>query len=722
MGRPLQRIPGLPDSSASDSRRRARATIIAVVVAGSLLIVGLWAAALTSIAVLKSTAVDHAQLESRNLAAAFADEVAHTLDGVSASMDIVAQRMRADPDRRPDIYAWAHEIRVLSDATVQGAVIGPDGWLISSTLDPNPSPLNLGDREHFRVHLDGQFKGLFIGPPVVGRLSHQTTIQVSRRVDTDDGKFLGVIVFSLSPASLTNDLNTSIDLGVGGVLSLAGLDNIVRARFTHGHPDGLDGVGASVAGGPRPQEIAANAAGSYVRASAVDHILRSFTYHRVRDYPLVVQVGLEMDGVLAAPRELTLVIIAIAAGTTLVLLGLAAVLIREIRRRAATEVRLRETMADLDRAQRLSHTGSNSQDLRTNTVEWSAETCRIFGVDPKTFTWSPEKFLDMVVPEDRPKVLASREESAQGHSPTPFEYRIRRPDGEIRCIQRISETVKNNNGVPIRVVGTDRDVTELREGEKRQKELEHQLLHSQKLEAVGTLAGGIAHELNNALQPILIFTRMILDDLPPTSELREEIEAIASASRRAQDLVQGILAFSRKQEIPKGKIDLARLVHQALTMLRATLPTTTLIKEEIASVPPVLANADQLQQVIVNLVTNASHAIGTTMGVTKGTITIAVDRAPREQARGDGGEEFARIRIADTGCGMDAATIEHIFEPFYTTKEVGVGTGLGLSVVHGIVTDHGGRIEVDSTPGKGTEFSIYLPLLVVPERLLETAA
>jgi PAS domain S-box-containing protein len=399
---------------------------------------------------------------------------------------------------------------------------------------------------------------------------------------------------------------------------------------------------------------------------------------------------------------------------------------KDITELKATEVQLRETMDNLARAQRLAHAGSDSRDLTNHHVEWSDETYRIFGVDPKDFILTTQKFLNMVIPEDRPKILTTWEEIARGQTPAPFEYRIRRPNGEIRCIHRICELITDQNGAPIRVVGTIRDVTELREAEHRQKELEHQLLHSQKLEAVGTLAGGVAHELNNALVPIVALSRMVLEDLPPASEAREDLEKVVQASQRAQGLVRGILAFSRKQEAEKQEaekqeVDLVQLVRQSLAMLCATMPATIQIDEELTPVPPVPANPDQLQQVIVNLVTNGVHAIGHAIGA----ITIGLEMAgPEQSVATDLGKRFVRLRIADTGCGMNAKTVERIFEPFYTTKEVGEGTGLGLSVVHGIITGHGGRIDVQSEPGKGTEFSIYLPLALTlgTELLVEAAA
>jgi signal transduction histidine kinase len=211
-----------------------------------------------------------------------------------------------------------------------------------------------------------------------------------------------------------------------------------------------------------------------------------------------------------------------------------------------------------------------------------------------------------------------------------------------------------------------------------------------------TLAGGVAHELNNALVPVIALAQLIRDDLPPDDPLRDDIAVIIGASERARDLVKQILAYGRKEEdLIRREIDLAAVASEALRMLRASLPATIRIAEDIEAVPTVLGDAGKFHQIIVNLVTNASQAIGSDAG----TITVSVGM--------DAGS--VRLSVADTGSGMDSATTDRVFEPFFTTKGVGEGTGLGLSVVHGIVTSYGGRIDVRSQPGEGTLFSVLLP-------------
>ena len=249
-------------------------------------------------------------------------------------------------------------------------------------------------------------------------------------------------------------------------------------------------------------------------------------------------------------------------------------------------------------------------------------------------------------------------------------------------------------------VGLWTDVTELKRAEAERRALERQMHHAQRLEALGTLAGGVAHEINNALVPVIALTKMAAGKLPEGSRERRNLDTVLTGAERSRDLVKQILAFCRNEEEARqrGRVDVAEVLREALRLMRATLPASIRVEEEIAPVPAIAADPGQLQQVIVNVMTNAAQAIGQAQG----RITVSL--------RPDATGAHLHLSIADTGCGMDAATLARIFEPFFTTKQVGEGTGLGLSVAHGIVVDHGGRIEATSTLGQGTRFDIVLPM------------
>jgi signal transduction histidine kinase len=372
---------------------------------------------------------------------------------------------------------------------------------------------------------------------------------------------------------------------------------------------------------------------------------------------------------------------------------------------ADSDRQLRRSRHHLLRAQRIAGTGSIERNLKTGEIECSDEIFRIIGIKRANFVPTTENFMQIIHEEDRGRVLASRDTAARGMDQPPIEYRMVRPNGDVRVIHREAEPTFDDAGKPIGLFITLKDVTELRAAEQRQRDLERQLQHGQKLEALGTLAGGIAHDLNNTLVPVIGLTKLTMKRLPEASRERANLAIILQAGERARDLVRQILAFSRNEAPTRERLDFAALVTDTLKMVRASIPATIHITETIASVPPMLGDSGQLHQIVVNLVVNAAHAIGDKMGA------AAVPSAAESD-----GPAWIRLSVRDNGCGMDQMTQHRVFEPFFTTKPVGEGTGLGLSVVHGIVVQHGGRVCVESAVGSGARFDVYLPGLAGGER------
>ena len=318
-----------------------RKTVWAIIIVMGVLIAAMLAAVGLSVITSRQAELDAASLGGRYLMIAFREEVARILGGVEGETNLIAERMQRERGNF-DLYAWGKENLMVSPDIAQITILDPDGKLRSTTIEPHPRAIDFGDREHFRVHLDGRFKGLYIGQSVVGRLLVGVPLlPISRRVNAPDGTFLGVVVVLISPAALTT-LHKAIDLGPHGVLSLAGLDNRIRARFSADSLDGTSGIGTSIAGSPRPADIGEQAEGRFVRNSVIDGITRLYIYGRVGRYPLVVTVGLDQDQVLVAWRSQAAMIVAIALGATLLLTGLAAYLIHEICVRASRETALAE--------------------------------------------------------------------------------------------------------------------------------------------------------------------------------------------------------------------------------------------------------------------------------------------------------------------------------------------------------------------------------------------
>jgi len=256
-----------------------------------------------------------------------------------------------------------------------------------------------------------------------------------------------------------------------------------------------------------------------------------------------------------------------------------------------------------------------------------------------------------------------------------------------------------------------RDITGRKKAEKEKIDLEVQLSQKQKMDAIGTLAGGIAHDFNNILAAMQGYVELSLEDLPQDAAVRDNLEQVLSCGNRAAKLVRQILTFSRKDQQEKGVVQIGAIVKEVLKMLRSSLPATIKIRRKIeADSSLVLADPTQLHQVLVNLCTNASHA----MGEAGGLLEVSLIDVNFESETKVGDESlprgpYVKLSVSDTGCGMEKEVMERIFEPFFTTKKVNEGTGLGLSVVHGIVKSHNGAIAVDSTPGKGSTFDIFFP-------------
>jgi len=247
--------------------------------------------------------------------------------------------------------------------------------------------------------------------------------------------------------------------------------------------------------------------------------------------------------------------------------------------------------------------------------------------------------------------------------------------------------------------------------EVERAELETQLFQLKKMETIGTLAGGIAHDFNNILTPILGYTDMALEELPEESTLKFDIEQINSAATRGKDLVQQILTFSREVNFEKKPIQLNLVVVEVLNLLKPSLPPGIEIRQSLEQdIGTILADSTHMHQIIMNLCTNASYAMMQSGGILEVKLDVVnVDNKLTKQITNLKKGNYIRLIISDTGHGMDSKTKERIFEPFFTRKEVGSGSGLGLSVVHGIVNNYDGAITVDSTLGKGTTFTIYLP-------------
>ncbi len=282
----------------------------------------------------------------------------------------------------------------------------------------------------------------------------------------------------------------------------------------------------------------------------------------------------------------------------------------------------------------------------------------------------------------------------------------KRKDGSMLLCESIIAPVKDEKGSIMHYVGVNRDITE-------SEILRERLAQAQKMEAIGTLAGGIAHDFNNMLFAMTGYTELAVDSLPGDSQIREDLLQVLSAGQRASEMVKQILTFSRQTDTARMPLDLTPLVKEGMKFLRASIPTTVEIKQNFQpDLGKVYGDPTQIHQVLMNFCTNAAHAMRDTKGIL--SVELAGVELDGELTATDPEllpGKYVRLTVGDTGTGMPPEVLARIFEPYFTTKAVGEGTGLGLSVVHGIVKSHGGTISVYSETGIGTTFHVYFPVI-----------
>jgi PAS domain S-box-containing protein len=347
--------------------------------------------------------------------------------------------------------------------------------------------------------------------------------------------------------------------------------------------------------------------------------------------------------------------------------------------------------------------GSTCMPFATSAVE------DLFGIHQDALARDASVLLANVHPDDLQHVRETIEEAARMPSPWHDQYRYIHPAKGLRWIEGWSlPQVEPDGGIVWH--GFLMDITDRKQLEEERSHVEAQLRQAQKMEALGTLAGGIAHDFNNILAIIIGYTELACLDSSGNAVLSPELEEVLRAANRAKDLVQQILAFSRMGEQEKKPVQVGLIVHEAMKMLRASLPSTIDIKQNVASKAVMLGDPTQIHQVLMNLCTNAAHAMREKGGVLEVSLTDSHLGPESIQAHtGLKPGPYLKLVVKDSGCGIDPSIAERIFDPFFTTKELGIGTGLGLSVVHGIVKRHGGAIEVESGLGNGAAFKVLFP-------------
>lgn len=386
----------------------------------------------------------------------------------------------------------------------------------------------------------------------------------------------------------------------------------------------------------------------------------------------------------------------------------------EIAKRKKVEGELKEMSLQQGVAVKAANIGLWDWNLQSNEVHYSKEWKSQIGYTDAEISNDSKEWKSRVHPEDlQPTVDAIKKNILEKTKNHQVEFRFRNKSGSYLWILAQGSVFEDENGKPARMVGSHIDITGQKKAQAEKKELENRLQQAQKMEAIGTLAGGIAHDFNNLLGVILGYTELAKEDAPPESDIEKDLEEIFGAANRAKDLVKHILAFSRQSQIEPLQINIQPLIKESLGMLRSSLPTTISITEDLdPQCGTILADPSQVNQVFMNLCTNAYHAMeatGGTLSVTLKTTLIKPDDKDVFVPISPG--EYVHFTVSDTGVGIGPDVLGKIFDPYFTTKEIGKGTGMGLAIIHGIMKDSGGAITVESQLGQGSTFHIYFPVV-----------
>ena len=383
----------------------------------------------------------------------------------------------------------------------------------------------------------------------------------------------------------------------------------------------------------------------------------------------------------------------------------------DVTERKESERRLRESEALLRESQSIARLGHYVLDIERGRWTSSDALDDLFGIGPHYFR-SVEGWLQIVHPEDRAAMAAYFAQEVLGaRRPFDREYRIARvSDGATRWVRGRGELLLGATGHPLQLIGIIQDITEAREAAEERLRLSDQLRHAQKMESLGRLAGGVAHDFNNMLSVIMGHVDLALKTPDLAGPLREDLQEVRGAAARSAELTRQLLGFARQQPIRPRPLELGQAVAGMARMMERLAGER--IKLELQLAPDLWttqADPNQVDQVITNLVANARDAIEG-----KGTIRIETANATVREPHSErtlqvGPGEYAALVVTDTGAGMDATTLRHLFEPFFTTKPAGRGTGLGLATVYGIIRQNRGGVEVTTELGKGTTFRILLP-------------
>lgn len=384
----------------------------------------------------------------------------------------------------------------------------------------------------------------------------------------------------------------------------------------------------------------------------------------------------------------------------------------DITKRKLAEISLENSRQQLTQALAATRAGVWSWDLKTGTVFCSDEFWVMSGHTSNDNAEPFNFFIEQIHPEDRQRVIETASlASSTGSDIVDMEHRLCRPDGSFLWLTTRGIPQRDESGEIVRYIGTSIDITDRKQEEAERENLQQQLQQSRKMELLGRIAGGVAHDFNNIIAIILGNTELLLSSPATNPASFEKLTTIENAARRSANIVQQLLGFARKQRTEPSVLSVDAELESLLPMLRQLVRGNIRIEQHLEAFPAqVYIDPGQLFQIVTNLVVNARDAIEESGTITISSRRVQIGKAASGETPDLPPGDYIQISIADTGTGIDSEILPYIFEPFYTTKEIGKGTGLGLATVYGIVRQNGGGIRCESQPGSGTRFDVRLPV------------
>jgi PAS domain S-box-containing protein len=578
---------------------------------------------------------------------------------------------------------------------------GNEVYRSGPAVDPTPS---VADRSDFVAQRDNDQLGLYVSEPIVTRPKGQAAIVLSRRLTDPEGRFVGV-VRGVVDLDRFQQFYRQIQLGTRSAILLLRDDGTLLVREPP-LPDRVGKVFPTITEGP-------SSLGARSMTSPIDGVLRFVANAHAEGFPLVVAIAREASAVLD-PWRVEAVFVALQDVVISLLIALAiAALVHQLRRVELGERALRDSEERYALAMEGANEGHFDRTLPDGGGFLSTRMRELLGLLPDARATSRAEVVVNVHPDDRVEPDAAFQAIVEGRTERyDVEYRVRQADGEWHWLHVRGRCLRDPAGKPYRFVGSASDITERKRAEAEKERLETQLRKSQRLEAMGTLAGGIAHDFNNILGAVFGYGELAQKSASEGSAVRRYIDNVLQAAGRAKALVEQILAFSRSGLGERVPVNVQAVIAETLQLLAASLPARIQLEQRLdAGDAAVIADATQLHQVVMNLCTNAVQAMPA-----GGVLDVRLERAQASARRTLFQGELApgpyvRLTVRDTGTGIAPKVLDRMFDPFFTTKGVGAGTGLGLSLVHGIVADLGGAIDVASVLEEGTTFTIWLPVI-----------